>query len=285
MSMFKYSLKLIFFFLGNQIIIPFVFSIVVAKFRRKKWMENAYMYVGEGFLLQLALFFVLAKVGIYYQISLSALCKEWICVEGGLGLIVFWYARKEMFSVSKDIKQAINKKSLLYVLGFGITLGVILILFRFILLSDALDNTIEVANVNVTTNTISEYNPYTGESVDPELVRNQMPHIALWYSVFSYMLQRSPNILIRFVFSFHILLIVTIVFIQLSKSIWREDTRKKYLWLIIVIYMAMVFSISNSHTGFDIFGTTWNESVIYNYIILPLILCEVLNAKLPIIKK
>ena len=143
MSMFKYSLKLIIFFLGNQIIIPFVFSIVVAKFRRKKWMENAYMYVGEGFLLQLALFFVLAKVGIYYQISLSALCKEWICVEGGLGLIVFWYARKEMFSVSKDIKQAINKKSLLYVLGFGITLGVILILFRFILLSDAVDNTIE----------------------------------------------------------------------------------------------------------------------------------------------
>lgn len=255
-----YTVGMFFLYQG---VLPLAFGSVILKFGKEKEQTFFWRYT-IGYLMQFSVFYVISRMAIKKEMTLTYTTKLWMVLGGISILLAILYTGREIwYSLFK-----IFRKSTYVNMNIGmIVLGVI-ILTRLFTSASFQDNTIEMTLTSWATDTLFVYEPYTGAQYVELPIEAESP-VCVFYAVLAKILKIHPTVLIKWILPFLLIGSCMESYKKIGEFLFHGDSKKCCCWMVIVMGIYASFVFSESLIGFQLFTTPWNGIVLFVNFVIP----------------
>lgn len=270
-------LQVLFVLVIYQGLLPVIFGLLLQKASGIKLRSLPCVYT-MGYIVQLSIFYVVVFVAIHKRFSLTMLSKTWMILGLTLGIAAFLCVWKECFHTIKSSywKLHTDIKKVMKFIG-----GMALVGLARVFTSPAIaDDTVEIALNAYVSDTLYQYNPYTGVLYTEFPIESGNP-LPIFYAVFARITHIHPTILIKWFFPFILMGISFVAYRQLGKLLFSDNNYKNRTWMIVIFGIYISFIFKDSLLGFQLLTTPWNGEALFVGCVLPM----TINALLRWIRK
>lgn len=225
----------------------------------------------QGWLCMMALFYCEAVPMVMFKSSLTKLKYIWlvtVLIITVLFLLVLLRTRKKWkMEKEKSRKNSKNVVILFLMIMFSI----------FFLKPQIQDDTVEVVMESYMTDTMYQYQPYTGEEYQELPKEKEYSPIEMYYAVLANMVNAHPAIVVKVLIPMGFLPIVVFTYIMWARRLFGENKKNQRVFL---LFVGMIFLLPVISTNMEMFGVwknCWRGEVLLATTVLPLVCLRVYN--------
>lgn len=253
------------------LLVPFLLGVLEAVIFRKEKKGLSEIFT-NGYLLMLALFFVLARVLIKMQKALSVLAKVWLFTVLLLSVLTLFLGKKRLAELLLEGKTFWSKKT-----AGGISqYGMLTVLLISVLVSigftkpDVSDATVSIVRISTETDSMYLYDAYSGYLAGAaEEVCVGSP-IEMLYAVGVLLSGMDAAGLVYIVLPVSLLLFFFLGLWRMGKGFFTEKLHRIWFELIAVLFYWMPVFMQGRSLVMGIFLNSWNGLTLLSCVILPL---------------
>lgn len=251
--------------------VPFLLGLLITRFTERE-KNNVMFNLVAGYIFALGLFELLALPLIYGRQSLSLLTKLYggILFAGAALSLIFNY--KRLYQVFLDTVSEVK--------GFTLAIwGELVLIFCQVLIYKRCQYTntddafyVASAVTSLSTDTIFQYNPYTGELYKNLPSRYVLSPFHAFIAVVSKAVCNHPAIIAHSVFMIWFLLVAYMVYALIGRNLFHGDKEKTGYFLILVTMLTIFSGYSERTSGLFLLIRLWQGKAVLAGILLPLTL-------------
>ncbi|MCM1257795.1 MAG: DUF6077 domain-containing protein [Roseburia sp.] len=254
-----------------MLLLPFLLGLLFTRFVEEE-KNNPLFNLVAGYIFAMGVFEVIALPLIAGRQSLSLLIKLYggvLVIFAALSL-VFNY--KRIFQVVLETVTAVRNFTLAIWAELVLIFCQLLIYVRYHYTNT--DDAFYVASATTAlfTDTIFQYNPYTGELYKNLPSRYVLSPFYSFIAVVSKAVDNHPAIIAHSVFMILFLMIAYMVYALIGKALFAGDIEKTGYFLILVTFLTMFSGYSERTSGLFLLIRLWQGKAVLAGIFLPLIL-------------
>ncbi len=266
--------KLLLFFLW-VILIPLLIGCYWSE-RHKKYPGSLFLAYFYGIFIEFALFEILAVPLTFLKASLRLLTVLWLILSLALAVCSvilgrgFPLIRKKITVFGKNMKASIRERvtPLLLVLLFCLILQVVFVTaFQHIDEDDAYF--VATASTAVQTDTLLEYNPYTGELYHSLPARYVFAPWPLFLAVLTIITGIHPAVIAHLILPGLILLLAYLIYALIARELFPEKSYQRDLFLLAVVLILSFFGFSIYTSGTFLLTRGWQGKALVAGLIQP----------------
>lgn len=241
-----------------------------------------------GSVVLFALFYVVARIAVLQETTLSVLAQIWMIVLAVVALaavILLVMKRKEImfFQKIKSGSLQIDRK--------GMALGAVALLFLTVgsvvfVPASTEDYTAHSVLTMYTTDTLYEYSPMTGKSKQQmlsiekeELAQEAKSPFEAYYVVYVAICRINPAKFVHLVLPFLIFPIYFFTYVAWGNYLFPDEKHKRYLFLVLVWLLYATALVAEKGFYFQIFQNGWNGQTLFFFGILPWVVLQLIGEK------
>ena len=270
---------------GIWFVLPIAAGFVAAQICGGEERDIIHWYL-SGIMILFALFYVIARIAIIQEVSLSVLAGIWGAVLAAvfLSAIVFLVLNGKRKNLAEQIGQYVanvDKKDIL--IGIVSVLFLTVVSVAFVPAGQE-DSTVQSVLTMYTTDTLYQYSPMTGRtlllSVEKEaLLQMARSPLEAYYSVYVAMCRINPAKFVHLVLPFFIFPIYFLIYAIWGSYLFPGEKYKNYLFQFVIwlLYASTLFS--DKAIWFGPFQNAWNGTALFFTGVLPWIVLQVIGEK------
>lgn len=253
------------------LLVPFLLGLLITRFTEME-KNNVMFNLVAGYILALGLFEVLALPMIYGRKSLSLLISFYggILLAGAVFSLII--NCKRVYQASLDTISEVKRFPLA-------VWGEIILIFCQVLIYKRYQYTntddafyVASAATSLSTDTIFQYNPYTGELYKNLPSRYVLSPFHAFIAVVSKAVCNHPAIIAHSVFMIWFLLVAYMVYALIGRNLFHGDKEKTGYFLILFTMLTIFSGYSERTSGLFLLIRLWQGKAFLAGILLPLIL-------------
>ncbi len=248
------------------LIVPFLMGILEASLFRKQKKGISEVFT-NGYLLMLAVFWIVSVAMIWKKQPLSILSGTWMLLTLVLSvaaIIVGWRQIREIF---KEIKTAQKRER--YVL-FIVLLASMVISIGFTRPHFA-DATAEIVDISVKTDSMYAYDEYTGYLSDFAMDGHEFSPIEMLYAVATEITDMQSIVVIYYILPVFLLLFFAFGFWRIGRQLFSEEKNIVRFELAVIAIYWMTTYLEGQSMVTGIFLNSWNGITLLSCVLLPII--------------
>ena len=238
--------------------------------RKEKSSSAAFAY---GFCILFALFFGLAMLTFWRNLTLDQMGIAWLLMTGLLNICSVICNKSSLLEYAKATAEFWKTGSRLQYITGILALGAMLVSV-FLLMPES-DITVQTVALTVDTGTYYAYQEYTGELYSVPQTDRKLAPLELLYSVAANLTGFQPVVLIQWLLPVFLLLFFYCCYWQVGTVLFREKKEQQSMFFLLVLLIAYVpVYTTNMSVSAAIFRNSWNGAALLNYCLLPLGFCQ-----------
>lgn len=243
------------------LLVPLMLGILWQRYVTKQRLEIS-VFV-QGWLCMMALFYCEAVPMILFKMSLTNLKNIWLAtaiIITILFLMTFFRTREEWKAEKKERK-----------IGRGILVMFLVVICSILFVKpQTYDDTIEVVMEAYMTDTMYQYQPYTGEMYLELPEEKAYSPIEMYYAVLSNMVNAHPAIVVKILIPMGFLVIFMFNYIMWAKILFEKNKKLQEIFLFFIGIIFLLPVISKKMEMFAIWQSCWRGEILLTTTVLPL---------------
>lgn len=253
------------------LLIPILAGLLFTRFTEKENNDPLYNLVA-GSVFSMGLFEAIALPMIAGRQSLSLLIKIYGGILMGAAAVSLCLNYKRICQMVLETVTAVKSFTLAVWAELALVLGQVLIYVRYQYTNT--DDAFYVASAatSLSTDTIFQFNPYTGELYKNLPSRYVLSPFHAFTAVISKVTDTHPAIIAHSVFMIWFLLIAYMVYALMGRLLFAGDKEKTGYFLIIVTVLSIFSGYSERTSGLFLLIRLWQGKAVLAGVLLPLVL-------------
>lgn len=226
-----------------------------------------------GFFAYFSLFQIAAMIFKTARFKLSSLSILWIIVVTSVGIVTILFGRKEIVEKFKKCWDSISNNKICTVVILAIIIFQILFLESNSYSGSLMDASYYMGEIamNVKTNTISQYDAYTGMQLLKINSRYFFENYETHSSVVCQLFNIHPIIEVRTVMMAVVIIMHNLIICKIGQNLFKNNYLKTAIMMLFVMIINMFYTSNFSASSFFYNRTYEGKSILAN-IILPMVI-------------
>ncbi|MEG0251926.1 MAG: DUF6077 domain-containing protein [Christensenellaceae bacterium] len=252
------------------IIIPFLLGSLFTHFSEKSKNSIALSFL-FGFVAMLSIYELLALPMTFLKLPLQTLTISWACVVVGLCIVSACLTHKDFSKTWNHLKSNLKALPWLAILVIVLVILQAAVLTLFMHTDDDDAFYVGTAATALQTNTIYEFNPYTGELlpyIEPNYILSLFP---VFCAVLSSLTGVHVAIFMHTILPAVLIPLSYFVYYEIGKELFHKDKQKTFLFLFFVCIVNIFGYVSIYTASTFLLFRIWQGKAILASILLPFI--------------
>lgn len=256
------------------LIVPYMFGRVIITFAKRAY-HNLFSCYIFGLISSWAVFQLICVPMTLFRMPFHVLAWTYLAVMAGILIVYFIFSAKQERTFIKLSIASIPKERSFFIaagiLGIMILIQTLIpvVSFTYIQADDA--SYIVQAIDNIRTDSLYQYNPYTGELYENLDMKRALTSHSAYISFISWLLNVSPTIVAHTFYPLWLTPVAYVVYYLLGKELLKSEKRT-VLFLIILSFVNIFGAYSHSSSSFRLLVLIYQGKAMLQVIVLPFVL-------------